>query len=195
MFPTAGYGLGGCATCPPSLWDARPFLAVPGHGYCPINCHPVPCWARMEFEAVHLSVSSQAEFLPLLGISAAGNYTKTLMASARLQAGRRHGCHPSGPREAACVWPVCAMDRDGSSGCRAACLLCLAPASVLCLYLWQMPHEPSPAGLPAIAGNERCSAIPSMRSAPCRIRLSQRWQLHPQRVHLPAALAGTTAGG
>lgn len=54
---------------PPAL-----VLAVPGIATVPSIA--TPSLPGMSFEAVHLSVSSQAEFLPFLGISAAGNYAK-----------------------------------------------------------------------------------------------------------------------
>jgi len=57
------------------------------------------------------------------------------------------------------------MDQGHSPGCGAACP---APCP------WQSPREPSP-----VAGSYGCSAVPSVHSAPGRIWLSQRWQLHP----------------
>lgn len=73
-------------------------VAIPGCAWALIT---VPSIATLSF--AQMSVSSQAEFLPFLGISAAGNCTAAVTAPCRLQTGHRHGRHPSRPRQAACA--------------------------------------------------------------------------------------------
>lgn len=148
-------------------------VAIPGCAWALIT---VPSIATLSF--AQMSVSSQAEILPFLGISAAGNCTAAVTAPCRLQTGHRHGRHPSRPRQAACA-------RTTPPAAELPALPCPAQGQSCALTV----SKAKSCRAPSSCWELLTSSVPSTHSAPCRIWLSQRGQPRAPWVHPPAALA------